>query len=160
MPILIDGHNLIPHVPGLNLQRLDDELELIKRLQTFCRVTRQSVEVYFDQAAPGQAGVKNFGMVKAHFVSQQTNADTAIRLRLQRLDRQARNWRVVSSDRQVQAEARGARARVVTSEEFAAQLAEAQVRAMKSPADGEGLTPEEVDYWKKIFNEGSDPAEK
>ena len=34
MPTIIDGHNLIPKVRGLSLQRLDDELELIQKLQT------------------------------------------------------------------------------------------------------------------------------
>ncbi len=42
MPTIIDGHNLIPKVRGLSLQRLDDELELIQKLQTYCRVRRKS----------------------------------------------------------------------------------------------------------------------
>ncbi|MFZ3080501.1 MAG: NYN domain-containing protein [Bellilinea sp.] len=156
MPYMIDGHNLIPKVRGLSLQNLDDELELIKRLQTFCRVRRQAVEVYFDKAVTGRSGTKSFGMVKAHFVPASSNADTAIRQALKRLERKARNWQVVSSDRQVQAEARSAHAAVITAEEFAAQLEEALMQAVKSPSDGQRLSVEEVDAWLELFNRDRD----
>lgn len=153
MPYIIDGHNLIPKVRGLSLQHLDDELELINRLQIFCRVRRQTVEVYFDRAAPGHEGTKTMGAVKAHFVSASSNADSAIRQRLQRLGRQARNWKVVSADRQVQAEAHGAHAAVIPSEEFAAQLEEALLQAVKSPEGSQGLSAQEVDYWQAVFSQ-------
>ena len=154
MPTIIDGHNLIPKVRGLSLQRLDDELELIQRLQTFCRVRRKSVEVYFDKAAPGRQGARSFGAVKAHFVSASSNADTAIRQALHKLGKKARNWEVVSSDRQVQSEARAAGVKVVSSEEFAAQLEEALLQAVKGAGESQGLTAEEVDHWLDVFNRG------
>ena len=50
MPYLIDGHNLIPKIPGLSLEMLDDEDRLIELLQEFARVRRQRIEVFFDQA--------------------------------------------------------------------------------------------------------------
>ena len=68
MFFLIDGHNLIPKIPGMSLESLDDELGLIKQLQIYCRISRDSVEVFFDRAAPGQAGTKNHGVVKVHFI--------------------------------------------------------------------------------------------
>ena len=43
MPYLIDGHNLIPKL-GLRLDSLDDEEQLIPRLQEFCRLRRAQVE--------------------------------------------------------------------------------------------------------------------
>lgn len=156
MPYMIDGHNLIPKIRGLSLQNLDDELELIKRLQMFCRVRRQTVEVYFDKAATGRSGTKSFGMVKVHFVPASSNADTAIRQALKQLERKARNWQVVSSDRQVQAETRGAHATVITAEEFAAQLDEALIQAVKSPTGEQGLSVEEVDAWLELFNRDRD----
>lgn len=156
MPYMIDGHNLIPKVRGLSLQNPDDELELIKQLQTFCRVRRQTVEVYFDKASPGHSGAKSFGLVKAYFVPESSNADTAIRQALKRLERKARNWKVVSSDRQVQAEVRSAHAVVISSEAFAAQLDEALVQAFKSPTGGQGLSAEEVDAWLELFNHDRD----
>ena len=156
MPYMIDGHNLIPKVRGLSLQNPDDELELIKRLQTFCRVRRQAVEVYFDKAATGRSGTKSFGMVRAHFVSETSNADTAIRQALKRLERKARNWQVISSDRQVQAEARSAHAAVITAEEFAVQLEEALIQTVKSPPGEQRLSDEEVDAWLELFNRDRD----
>ena len=55
MPTLIDGHNLIPKL-GLRLDSFDDELELVERLNEFCRLARKTqVEVYFDNAQPGYA---------------------------------------------------------------------------------------------------------
>ena len=121
MPYLVDGHNLIPKV-GLRLDSLDDELELVGILQEFSRLHRRQVEVYFDGAPADQAGTRNLGTVKAHFVRAGTTADAAITRRLKKLGRSAKNWIVVSSDRQVQAEARGAHAEVLSSEEFARQL--------------------------------------
>ena len=53
MPFIVDGHNLIPKVPGLNLQDMEDELQLVELLQEFCRINRKQVEVYFDNAPPG-----------------------------------------------------------------------------------------------------------
>jgi len=162
MPTIIDGHNLIPKVRGLSLQRLDDEMELIQRLQTYCRVRRKSVEVYFDKAAPGHQGARSFGAVKAHFVSASSNADTAIRQALHKLGKKARNWEVVSSDRQVQSEARAAgvkvvsseEVKVVSSEEFAAQLDDALLQAVKGAGESQGLTADEVDHWLDVFNRG------
>src|SRR3989304_7247651 len=134
MPTIIDGHNLIPKVRGLSLQRLDDEMELIQRLQTYCRVRRKSVEVYFDKGAPGRQGARSFGAVKAHFVSESSNADTAIRQALHKLGKKAHNWEVVSSDRQGQPEARAA--------------------GGKGAGESQGLTADEVDHWLDVFNRG------
>ncbi len=61
MPYLIDGHNLIPKL-GLRLDLLDDELELLVRLQEFCRLRRAQVEVYFDGAPPGQVSTRKAGV--------------------------------------------------------------------------------------------------
>ncbi len=82
MPYLIDGHNLIPKIPGLSLQALDDENHLIQLLQVFCRMQRKQVEVYFDNAPAGLATVQRFGQVTAHFVRRGSTADAAIRQRL------------------------------------------------------------------------------
>ncbi|HLO30861.1 MAG TPA: NYN domain-containing protein, partial [Anaerolineales bacterium] len=116
MPYLIDGHNLIPKL-GLRLDSIDDEMELIAILQEFCRLEhtpRGHVEVFFDGAPAAQAGTRKLGAVTAHFVRLGTTADDAIRNRLKMLRKSARNWTVVSSDRQVQAEARAAFAEVVS----------------------------------------------
>ena len=109
MPYLIDGHNLIPKL-GLRLDSMDDEMELVAVLQQFCRAEQRQVEVFFDGAPPNHAGTQKQAGVTAHFVPLGSSADHAIRKYLKRLGRSARNWTVVSSDRQVQAEARAAQA--------------------------------------------------
>ncbi len=119
MPYLIDGHNLIPKVPGLSLQEMDDEQHLLEMLQEFCRRQRKQVEVFFDNAPPGGVRARNLGSVTARFVRQGTTADDAIRKRLANLGRAARNWTVVSSDQAVQAEARAVQAQPMPSESFA-----------------------------------------
>ena len=65
MPYLIDGHNLIPKLAGFSLSAMDDEMQLIPLLQTFSRVRRQPVEVYFDRAPAGHAGARRFGTRRA-----------------------------------------------------------------------------------------------
>lgn len=152
MPYLIDGHNLIPNV-GLSLSSMDDEMDLVSLLQAFCRIERKQVEVYFDKAPPGQDGTRKFGSVTAHFVRQGTTADAAILKHLKRLGNAARNWTVVTSDRQVQAGAQGAHAQVFSSDEFARQMSESlRVGSTKSKADS-SLTTEEVEEWLKMFRE-------
>jgi len=155
MPYLIDGHNLIPKIPGLSLQTVDDEQVLLELLQEFCRRQRKQVEVFFDKAPLGSANTRRYGaFVHARFVHQDSTADEAIRKRLAQLGREARNWTVVSSDLTVQAEARAAQARILSSETFAGLLE--QVRREKWLERGKsadaGLSPDELDEWLDLFD--------
>lgn len=155
MAFLIDGHNLIPKVPGLSLRAMDDENQLIEMLQEFCRLQRKQVDVYFDNAAPGGAPARNYGSVIARFVRQGTTADQAIHQRLMRLGRSARNWTVVSSDQAVQTEARAVRARVISSEEFAGMLLAAlddSRQDLGAQAETK-MESQELDDWLKLFGE-------
>lgn len=152
MPFLIDGHNLIPKL-GLSLRSVDDEMELVARLQTFCRAKRKAVDVYFDGAPAGQTGTRRLGFVTAHFVRIGSSADAAIRARLKTLGRAARNWTVVTSDRAVQSEARAAGATIVSSEEFAGEV-NASASAAGPRSEGEaGMSDAEVEEWLSIFRE-------
>jgi predicted RNA-binding protein with PIN domain len=158
MPYLVDGHNLIPKIPGLALSDPEDEQRLIELLVEFCNRQSKQVEVFFDNAPPGGTRARNFGRVTARFVRQGLPADEAIRKRLGTLGRTARNWTVVSSDQAVQAEARAAQARVLTSDAFARLLNQTVDAARPDPgASSEAnLKPEEVEEWLKLFNEGKD----
>ncbi len=152
MPYIIDGHNLIPKIPGMSLQDIDDEIQLVNLLQEFCRIRRKQVEVYFDNAPPGSPGARNFGRVVARFVRQGRTADQAIQMKLKRLGGEARNWTVVSSDGEVQANARTARAKILTAEVFAQQVFEALGDTADSYLEPESdLSPEEVEDWLQIF---------
>jgi predicted RNA-binding protein with PIN domain len=149
MPYLIDGHNLIPRL-GLRLDSPDDEMELVAILQDFCRLQRRTAEVYFDGAPAGHARTQKFGAVSAHFVCRGSTADSAIIAALGKLKRAARNWVVVSSDRQVQGAARAAKAEVLSSNEFARLLREARSSA-SAAGEERRLSQDEVEEWLKLF---------
>ena len=152
MPYLIDGHNLIPKA-GLRLDSPDDEMELVAILQEFARLKRQQLEVYFDGAPIGYDGSRSVGTVRVHFVRLGQTADNAIRERLNRMAKDARNWIVVSSDREVQTAARVAHAQAISSEEFVKILKAAVSSAPKPSTVDKKLSPAEVEEWLKIFRE-------
>ncbi len=150
MPYLIDGHNLIPKV-GLRLDSLDDELELIAILQEFCRLERRQAEVYFDGAPSPHAGTRKLGAVTAHFSPVGSSADDAIRNRLRKLQKAAKNWTVVTSDRQVQSDARSARAEVISSDEFAKMIRKAMDSLQASKGE-RTVSKQELEEWMKMFS--------
>jgi hypothetical protein len=152
LPYLIDGHNLIPKIPGMSLADMDDEMHLITLLQEFCRVKGKRVEVYFDNAPPGGSNARTFGCVVARFIRQGSSADQAIQAKLTRLRGEARNWTVVSSDREIQASARAARAKILPSEAFIEQLLDVHDGQPGGNAEAAaGLTPQEVEDWMRLF---------
>ena len=152
MPYLIDGHNLIPKA-GLRLDSPDDEMELVAILREFARLKRQQVEVYFDGAPVGQVGTRKLGTVRAHFVRLGQTADSAIRSRLVKLNKDAKNWKVVSSDREVQSAARVAHAEFFSSEEFVKIIRIAMLSAPKPNTENKILSKQEVDEWLRVFRE-------
>jgi len=154
MPYLIDGHNLIPKV-GLRLESVDDELELVAILQEFCRLERRQVEVYFDGAPASHAGTRKLGNVTAHFVAHTTTADNAIRKRLKNMGKAAKNWIVVSSDRQVQADARASRAEILPSDEFAKTIKQV-MNSPRGTKSERAVSKEEIDDWMKLFGGGKE----
>ena len=61
MNYIIDGHNLIAKIEGLSLSMPDDEQRLIELLNRYGELRRHKLEVYFDGAPVGQAGIRNYG---------------------------------------------------------------------------------------------------
>jgi len=160
MPYLIDGHNLIPKL-GLDLSSFDDEMELIERLNEFCRLSRRGqVEIYFDNAQPGMAEQRKIGVVSAHFVHRPMIADDAIRLRLKKLKNDARNWSVVSSDHRVQLEAKSVGAKVISSDEFARTVSETLRAGPPAGTKKTTMSAHELDDWLTLFGEGGDERPK
>ena len=153
MLYLVDGHNLIPKLPGLSLRDMDDEMRLIELLQVFSRIRRHSVEVYFDGAPPGKAGTRSYGGIKAHFVPVGQTADDALRRRLERMQRSARQVTLVSSDRRVQSEARRFQAVILPSEQFAEQILQARQAAEALPGAPPAVSGAEMDDWLRLFGE-------
>ena len=116
MPIIIDGHNLIPKINGINLSDLDDEMALIEILINYANIHRKKIEVYFDDGAIGCEGSQQFGRVIAFFVRSNITADQAIINRLKNINDSAHNWIVVSSDRWIQKNARQIGAKIISSQ--------------------------------------------
>ena len=153
MPYLIDGHNLIPHIPGLSLKDMDDEVKLIQVLQGYASQQRTTVEVYFDKAPVSRAGSQSYGIVKVHFVRQNYTADKAMIIRLSRMGKDAKNWTVVTSDREILVEARSAHSQTMSSAAFAAELK--KMKSGKLNNSDKQIDPDissgEVDYWMDQF---------
>jgi len=147
MPFLIDGHNLIPHIRGLSLSQLDDELALIDLLNRYFKKERRNATIFFDRAAPGGGQEIRRGFVTAHFTRSPLNADQAIRNAVRGLGRSAANYTVITSDNEVADNAQRSGARVLSSAEFAQKLTVHE----KSGKSGEKEQAEDVDYWLRMF---------
>lgn len=151
MPFIIDGHNLIGAMKEIRLDDPDDEARLVGELRRFCARTRRQVTVYFDRGAPGLQAPKDAGGLSIRFVRPPRSADQAIMQHLTRLKGAARNWTVVSSDQEVQASARRAGARLLSSEEFLRSLATAEGRTDEGEKPGADMSEDEVKEWAKLF---------
>jgi predicted RNA-binding protein with PIN domain len=155
MPYLVDGHNLIPHIPGITLKDLEDEKALIGLLERFASQERTRIEVFFDQAPPSRAGSRSFGLVKAHFIRQGMTADQALVSRLKKLGGEAKNWTVVTSDGEILAEARSIHSKTLSSLDFARKLFGGGDTSPQEVSTGEKpeVTGEDVDFWLDQFNQ-------
>jgi predicted RNA-binding protein with PIN domain len=155
MPYIVDGHNLIPKISGIQLQDIDDENRLIKKLQAFAIRTHKKIEVFFDQAPPGNARRQSSGLLTVIFVREGNSADQAICRRLKSLKKEARNWTVVSSDHRVQSWARESGAKVLSSTRFAAVMdgsGDVPSGTEKS-AERPELEEDDLEYWLNVFRD-------
>lgn len=162
MPYLIDGHNLIPKIRGLSLKAIDDENELIRLLQVFCRIKQKKMDVYFDGAPAGFSGTRRYGSVTAHFIRKGIAADEAIIARVQELGKRAKNWIVITSDRRIQAKVRSAQAQIIASEVFAQELQDVYGQAFdtSSGESDKNISADEVEIWLKLFKDGEENRRK
>ena len=151
MPFLIDGHNLIP-AAGLRLDDEQDEARLIALLRRFCAQTGKHVTVYFDRRGPGSSQPPTAGGLTIRFCTPPSTADDAIRRHLTRLRAQAGNWTVVSSDRQVQAQAKLAGARVIGGPAFVAQMRAGGVRPASEEKPESPLSAEQAAELEREFH--------
>lgn len=155
MPFLIDGHNLIGKIPGIELDQLDDEHQLLGLLHEFARRDRRRVIVYFDRGGVAGEDPRPQAGVEARFVRRPRTADEAISQHLVRLGGEAKNWTVVSSDRKVQEAARRAGARRLTSEAFAEML-RSQSGGDPEPEKPPPPSGDEVERWLRMFRRRTD----
>jgi uncharacterized protein len=156
MHLLVDGHNLIGQVPGLNLADADDEARLVLLLRGYATRKRgRQVVVVFDRGVYGHPQkLDGYGVI-CHFAKSPQDADAQLIRRMRTLGR-PREWTLVSSDKQVTRVAEECGVRVIGAREFAAQL-HAPAAAPPAPAEKPEarLSPAEVEEWLRIFGEPS-----
>jgi predicted RNA-binding protein with PIN domain len=152
MPLLIDGHNLIAQVASLRLSDQDDEHQLVELVRGFCARVATKATVYFDKGNPASLDPLPAGGVSVRFVREPRTADQAIVRHLARLGGDAKNWTVVSSDREVQRAAARSGARTVTSQAFARALLDRPGTAGPDKP-GEAPSEDEIAYWEKRFRD-------
>ena len=151
MPIIIDGHNLIPKMNDIELSDLDDEMALIDVLQNYARIHRKKIEVYFDQRAPGYEGHHRYGLVNAFFTATNITADQAIINRLKNINDSAGNWTVVSSDRWIQKTASQIGAKVLSSNKFSKLLSKDKNDGTLDRTETDRLSTDQIEDWLDIL---------
>jgi predicted RNA-binding protein with PIN domain len=155
VPLLVDGHNLIGQMPGLNLADEDDEAQLVMLLRRYTTAKRgRQAIVVFDRGIYGHPQRLNGYGVTCHFARSPGDADAQIIKRLSTLQR-PRDWTVVTSDRQVARAAQERGVRVISSQAFARQLLGPPSPAAPPQHDKPDiqLSDAEVEEWLQVFGE-------
>ena len=152
--LLIDGHNLIGQTPGLSLADPNDEQKLVVMLRRYAARKNARIVVVFDSGNPGGKSKElSGGNVTAIFAGSHTIADRILMERIREL-KQAGDWVVVSSDREVQQAAQRRKMNVWSSNDFAKKLGPPPQREVEPPeAKDSGLTKSEVDEWLRLFKQ-------
>jgi hypothetical protein len=152
MRYIIDGHNLIAHLPDITLDDPDDEAKLVLKLRAFAARTSDQCTVYFDAGTPAGVSRMSSRSIEVRFASHRSNADHAIMERLTR-EKRPHDITVVTSDNAVLDEARRHRMKTMKSSQFAALLR--QPETPSKPGHDEAadthLTASEVDEWLDMF---------
>jgi hypothetical protein len=157
MPYLIDGHNLIAAIPGIDLQQTEDERALIELLQPLAHRLGRSINVYFDQGRVGEQNDKKFGRVQVRFSVPPRTADEAIRARLDSIGKEAPNWVVVTSDREILDYAELVGARHMSSESFIADFLHHDTDPSQTEKPVQpSMDEEDLDAWEALFRNGKD----
>jgi uncharacterized protein len=149
---IIDGHNLIPNVPGISLHDLDDEAALIEWLSTYTRKTQDEIELFFDKGNASSLKPRRINRIRVTFVPPTRTADQAIINRLQDLGGKAADYSVVSSDHVVQVNARAAKAKVMESSAFVQRVQEKLSREVIATTEIMGIPDEELQWWVDFFD--------
>ncbi len=154
MPYIIDGHNLIAALPDISLDDPDDEVKLVLKLRAWCAHTGRKAIVYFDGGLPGGVARElSTSRLRVIFAAaQRSSADALIKAHLQRL-KDARNWTVVTSDRDILAAAYRRGAHGLKSQAFAAELAPVQPAVEEEESKLAGVLAQELQEWLHIFGD-------
>ncbi len=152
---LIDGHNLIGAMPGLNLSDAHDEDKLLEYLRRYRARSGHKLTVIFDAGIAYHPVTKQkSGGITVQFAPRGKTADQVIIRRL-RTVKNPQAVKVVTSDRQIQQAAGEQRVRVVSAQEFAVLLQQSP-QNRGQPALGSKVenypSTAEVEEWLNIFS--------
>jgi predicted RNA-binding protein with PIN domain len=160
MAYLIDGSNLIGHLPYLELFDPRSKHRLVARLSIFQRAKRTKIFLVFDGYPDPELGGQKIDTKKfvILYPDQGQTGDTLIKEWIEK-QTDLRHLYVVSSDREIKTFARMKGARVLTCEEFDKQLKKSlkKFRAEKDAKKSQKrLTPLEIDHWLEIFSKSDE----
>lgn len=163
MPYLIDGHNLIAHLPDLDIDDPNDEAKLVLKLRGFCARTRKKCIVIFDKGIPGGYSSLSTTSVKVIFAAAfQSNADRIIMERIVQT-KDVKGWTIVSSDQEILAAAAEVGMGHLRSARFAQLLVPTKKpRPHQGLQDNVQVSRTEVEEWLSIFGETTErpPSDK
>jgi predicted RNA-binding protein with PIN domain len=155
MPYLIDGSNLIGHIPTLELHDSQSKHRLVAQLALFQATKKTKMILVFDGPPDPELMEKN--LHKKDFAilwpNQEESADTLIEQWIQK-QTDLRHLFVVSSDREIKKFARLNGAKTLDSKEFHKLLKAALKEYKESQAMNKKditLSPLELDHWMEIF---------
>ncbi len=155
MPYLIDGNNLIGHIPYLRLDDPKSKYHLVAQLMVFQRSTKRKIILVFDGPADLELLGDKYRRKKflVIFPSNEENADAVIKTWIER-QTNFRHFTVVSSDREIKAFAHMNKAKVIDCGNFYKELKSVlkKLRTKKSLQKTQNqLSPLEVSHWLEIF---------
>ena len=158
MPLLIDGHNLIGHLPDLSLSDPRDEVKLVARLQAYAARSERRITVVFDpgpQAVPPALQRRSrYGYVEVIYADPGQKADDVIRS-IVGATRDRQGLLVVTSDGALANFTRQCGVRVVSASQFAKALID---NAPRRPSDEKPTSSQDdVAAWLAIFKEPEAP---
>ncbi len=159
MHYLVDGHNLIGQMPGLELSDPDDEAKLVDLLGRWTlRVPRHHVTVVFDGGVYGHPHRLGSSRVRVIFAHPPRSADSVLEDLLKQANGQGKTA-LVSDDRAIKSVAADRGVSVVACRVFAEQLLEPRAPRAK-PARRVRPEPKlpgrEVDAWLERFGAGEE----
>jgi predicted RNA-binding protein with PIN domain len=154
MPVIIDGHNLLWSVKGLEDDPSITDTALCRILDRYFGLAGDNAEIIFDGPGPLNktefTGIRN---VEITFSGRATDCDTVIEDRIL-ASTAPRRLTIVSSDRRLRDAADARKARALKSEDFwdkvKKQLSK-QRPGKEPPGKFYGLTESETELWLKIF---------
>jgi len=154
MPYLIDGHNLIARLPGIELDDPDDEAKLVNRLRGFVAMHGKKCTVVFDGGIPGGYSKMSNKSVQVIFAAaHRSNADKVIKQRIKKIP-DPRNWTIVSSDNEVLNFARSHKMQAQTSVQFVQTLQrKPRIQDSRGESPHVHVPKDEVDEWLDIFGD-------